>query len=105
MYSKVILWYVYWFFATPWTVARSAPLSWDFPGKSTGVGCHFLLQGIFPTGIETLSPALAGGFFTTELWLQPYGKTEMNFLARLIYVFFLYSFPLPIGYEVLFPVL
>ena len=22
---------------------------WDFPGNSTGVGCHFLLQGIFPT--------------------------------------------------------
>ena len=22
---------------------------WDFPGKSTGVGCHFLLQGIFLT--------------------------------------------------------
>ena len=22
---------------------------WDFPGKSTGMGCHFLLQGIFPT--------------------------------------------------------
>ena len=22
---------------------------WDFPGKHTGVGCHFLLQGIFPT--------------------------------------------------------
>ena len=22
---------------------------WDFPGKSTGVDCHFLLQGIFPT--------------------------------------------------------
>ena len=22
---------------------------WDFPGKSTGVGCHSLLQGIFPT--------------------------------------------------------
>ena len=21
---------------------------WDFPGKITGVGCHFLLQGIFP---------------------------------------------------------
>ena len=21
---------------------------WDFPGKNTGVGCHFLLQGIFP---------------------------------------------------------
>ena len=22
---------------------------WDFPGKNTGVGCHFLLQGISPT--------------------------------------------------------
>ena len=22
---------------------------WDFPGKNTGVGCHFLLQGILPT--------------------------------------------------------
>ena len=22
---------------------------WDFPGKNIGVGCHFLLQGIFPT--------------------------------------------------------
>ena len=22
---------------------------WDFPGKNTGVGCHFLLQGTFPT--------------------------------------------------------
>ena len=22
---------------------------WDFPGQNTGAGCHFLLQGIFPT--------------------------------------------------------
>ena len=22
---------------------------WDFPGKNARVGCHFLLQGIFPT--------------------------------------------------------
>ena len=22
---------------------------WDFPGKNAGVGCYFLLQGIFPT--------------------------------------------------------
>ena len=21
--------------------------SWDFPGKNTGVSCHFVLQGIF----------------------------------------------------------
>ena len=25
----------------------SLPGSWDSPGKNTGVGCHFLLQGIF----------------------------------------------------------
>ena len=34
---------------TPWVAAYQAPLSMDFPGKSTGVGCHFLLQQIFPT--------------------------------------------------------
>ena len=38
-----------WLFATPWTVAYQGPHPWDFPGKSTGVGCHFLLQGIFLT--------------------------------------------------------
>ena len=29
---------------------------WDFPGKNTGVGCHFLLQGLFPA--EGLNPGL-----------------------------------------------
>ena len=38
-----------WHFAVPWTVARQAPSPWDFPGKNTGAGCHFLLQGFFPT--------------------------------------------------------
>ena len=39
---------------------------WDFPGKNTGVGCYFLLQGIFLThGLNPplASPALPGGFF------------------------------------------
>ena len=41
-------------FATPWTVAYRLLLPWDFPGKNTGVGCHFLLQEIFPTqGLNT----------------------------------------------------
>ena len=32
-------------FANPWTVVYKAPLCpWNFPGKSTGVGCHVLLQ-------------------------------------------------------------
>ena len=34
---------------TLWTVALQAPLPWDSPGKNTGVGCHALLQEIFPT--------------------------------------------------------
>ena len=29
---------------------------WDSPGKNTGVGCHFLLQGIFPTKGLNLYP-------------------------------------------------
>ena len=29
---------------------------WDFPGRNTAVGCHFLLQGIFPT--QGLNPSL-----------------------------------------------
>ena len=29
---------------------------WDSPGKNTGMGCHFLLQGIFLT--QELNPGL-----------------------------------------------
>ena len=37
-----------WLFVTLWTVAARLLCSWNFSGKNTGVGCHFLLQGIFP---------------------------------------------------------
>ena len=60
---------------------------WDFPGKSTGVGGHFLLQGIFPTqepGPELESPALAGELFTTE----PLGK-PLDHQGR-PYIFYFY---------------
>ena len=40
---------------TLWTVAHQAPLSMDFPGKNTGVGCYVLTQGIFPTQGSNLS--------------------------------------------------
>ena len=33
-------------FLIPWTVACQAPLSMEFSGKNTAVGCHFLLQGL-----------------------------------------------------------
>ena len=36
-------------FVTPWLQPTRLLCPWDFSGKDTGVGCHFLLQGIFPT--------------------------------------------------------
>ena len=45
---------------------------WDSPGKNTGVGCHFLLQGIVP--IQGLNPHLLSllhwqaGSLTTSTW-------------------------------------
>ena len=47
---KQIIWCVLsrvWFFATPGTTRLFCP--WDSPGKNTGEGCHFLLQGIVLT--------------------------------------------------------
>ena len=56
--------------------------SWNFPGNSTGVGCHFLLQGNLPDpGIEPMSPALTGRFFTTE------PAFHCVYVPRLLYLF------------------
>ena len=35
-------------FATLWIAAARFLCSWNFLGKNTGMGCHFLLQEIFP---------------------------------------------------------
>jgi len=35
-------------FAAPWIVIGRLLCPWNFPGKNPGMGCHFLLQGIFP---------------------------------------------------------
>ena len=54
-----------WLFVTPWT----SP--WDSPGQNTGVGCHSLLQGIFPIqGSNPMSPPLQADSLPTE----PSGK-------------------------------
>ena len=37
---------------------------WDFPSGSTGVGCYFLLQGIFPTQGSNPGLPLVGRRFT-----------------------------------------
>ena len=60
----------------------------DSPGKNTGVGHHALLWEIFPThGLNPclMSPALAGGFFTSittreALLLTTRSCTKHNFM-------------------------
>ena len=42
----------------------SSSVHGDSPGKNTAVGCHALLQGIFPTQDWTQIFQIAGGFFT-----------------------------------------
>ena len=75
-------WVVSNFFVTPWTVTHQAPCWWDFPSKNTGVGCHFLLQGIFLTHVwsNPTSPALPGRFFPTE----PPGKPPRVWLSNIL---------------------
>ena len=57
-------------FATTWTVAYQAPLSMGFSRQEYWNGLPFPSSGDLPNpGIELVSfvsPALAGGFFTTE---------------------------------------
>ena len=57
-------------FATSWTVACQVPLSMEFSRQKYWSGLPFLNPGDLPeTGINLVflvSPALAGGFFTTE---------------------------------------
>ena len=49
--------------ATPWIAAYQAPLSMDFPGKSTGVGCH---EGCSFSFIEAF-PGCANAFKLCEV--------------------------------------
>ena len=49
---------------------------WDFPGKNTGVGCHFLLWGIFPT--QGLNPHLVSPPLQVDsLPAEPSGKPTL----------------------------
>ena len=54
-------------FAIPWTVAHQAPLSIGFSRQEYWSGLPFPSPGDLPDSrIKPTSPALAGGFFTTE---------------------------------------
>ena len=51
-------------FVTQWIIAHQAPLFMEFSGKNTGVGCPFLLQGVFLTQGSNRVSCIAGKFFT-----------------------------------------
>ena len=56
-----------WFFVTPWTVAWQVPLSMEFSKQESWGGQLFPSPGYLPdAGVEPASPALVGGFSTTE---------------------------------------
>ena len=53
--------------ATPWTIA-SFLCPWNFPGKNTGVGCHFLLQKYWSTReVPNLWTSLCSFFLSAAL--------------------------------------
>ena len=59
-------------FGTPGTVACQAPLSMGFPGQEYWSELPFLSPGdLSDPGIKPMSPALAGGFFSTEPTRKP----------------------------------
>ena len=64
--------------AIPWTIAHQAPPSWDSPDKNTAVGCHTLLQGVFPT--QGLNPCLLQVLHwqAGSLALAPPGKPHVG---------------------------
>ena len=75
-------------FATPWTVAHQAPPSRGFSRQEDWSGVPFPTPGHLPDReIEPTSPALAGGFFTTE----PFG-TWLSIALRNLYHFQLEGF-------------
>ena len=63
--------------ATPWTVARQAPLSTGFSRQEYWSGLPFSSPGDPPdSGIEPMSLSLAARFFTTEPAGKPQGPED-----------------------------
>ena len=69
----------------PMDLACQPALSMGFPGKNIGVGCHSLLQGIFPT--QGSSPCLLCllHWQADSLPLTPPGKQAMSFFLSTCY--------------------
>ena len=89
-----------WFVATTWTVAHQAPLSMYSSGKNTGVGCHALLQRIFPNQGSNLSLLYcrqilyhwASGETPNDLILRMISCSNISFLFFSSFFFFPFPF-------------
>ena len=74
---------------TPWTVTHQVP--WDSPGKNTGVGSHFLLQGMFQTQGSKLCLLWPLHWQMDSLHLSHQGSTPIVLLVK--YKFFCMTHP------------
>ena len=73
-------------FATLQAIVCHAPLSMGFPRQEYRSGLPFSSPRDLPnTGVELVSPALAGGSFTTELPWKPPGRVCV-YIYRYIYL-------------------
>ena len=83
-----------WLFVTPWTVAHQIPLFMEFSSKNTGMGCHFLLQGIILT--QGLNPHLLclQHWQVTSLTLQHLGisKEKKVLLKKINAVIYMHKY-------------
>ena len=66
---------------------------WDFPGKTTRVGCHFPLQGIFPTQGKTCISCIGRWIlYHWVTWVDSYNlcflKGQFNIYHSQFYNFF-----------------
>ena len=80
---------------------------WDSPGRNTEVGCHFLLQGIFPTqgwnlGISWLTSTIIQGPRSTS-FRAPEPSTHFLHLLDLQYSYCLLWLSLEILHYALLP--
>ena len=67
-------------------IALQAPRSLRFPCKNTGVGCHFLLQGIFPTPGSNPGLLHCSGLFT--IWDTREAKQKRTSITKVAVVKF-----------------
>ena len=78
-------------FVTSWIVAHQAPRSMGFSGMNIGVGCRFLLQGIFLTQGSNPVSRIVGRCFT--VWVtrevhQKHRRVVVSFKRMSVEIFY-----------------